>query len=301
MKKYWREIAAAAIILIFVGPSLWFSPTFEDCIKAIPHDAAQQHQANGLSFFLFFGGRWFGCLGPFVDVNANAIVALFTVVLAFSTILLWLHTKRLAEGADDQSAQMTASVAEAGKSAAAMRDVATAMATNVERLKESLIVQREMVDRQKQVTELQSRAYISIEFVGVVPQDPKTKIRFEPRVNLVNLGNTPAYNVRFAATADVLPFPLPPDFKFPLSKPIGGSFIGPRMKKICARVVPKLYPAIEADQIRTGVGQRVFAWGRAEYEDAFGITRFTIWGMSFYWLNDGSVMSTDTLSHNNSD
>lgn len=43
-------------------------------------------------------------MGPFVDTNSDAIIAVFTVVLTFSTIGLWAQTKRLAEGAENQAA-----------------------------------------------------------------------------------------------------------------------------------------------------------------------------------------------------
>ena len=70
-------------------------------------DAAQLHDEAGLSQgglkaqFLpkgCTGSKYAGRLGPFIDKNSAAIVAVFTIVLAFSTILLWLGTQEVGRG-----------------------------------------------------------------------------------------------------------------------------------------------------------------------------------------------------------
>lgn len=59
--------------------------------------------------------RKFAC-----DVTlADYILALFTIVLAASTVFLWLETRRLARGSDDQAEKMQASIAEAARAATA--------------------------------------------------------------------------------------------------------------------------------------------------------------------------------------
>jgi hypothetical protein len=69
-------------------------------------------------------GDWQSCLGYFLEENDRAIgaisvllIALFTVVLAISTIGLWRQTARLAELAKTQSEDIKASIAAAQKSA----------------------------------------------------------------------------------------------------------------------------------------------------------------------------------------
>lgn len=296
-RRAWLFAVVALVVVIVVLSS----GSFQDCVAKIPNAAAYQQQPKGLPHFLYVFLSFFGCAGPFIHENSDAIIAVFTIVLAFSTIALWDETKRLRLGADEQADKMERSVTEAGRSAKAMEGVAESMASNVVTVQKSVGIQREIADLQKSVSELQSRAYIAIQFIGVVPQNTDTKIRFEPRVKLVNIGNTPAYNVRFSAATDVLPHPLPPDFAFPLPPVGGASFIGPRLEKICARVVPKIYPAVEAEQIQIGIGQRVYMWGKAIYEDAFGITRCTKWGLSFYWQSPDNVWSNDTDKHNEAD
>jgi hypothetical protein len=235
-------------------------------------------------------------------------------LLQFAVFVLQLfvfgkQAKRLRETIDKmdevaagQTADTARVIAESARSAVAMEGVAASMAENVENVKESVEISREIADRQKQITELQSRPFLAVTFLGVVPQDPKTGIRFEPRMTLINLGNTPAYNVKFCTSADVLPFPLPSDFAFPLPPPNRtSSFIAPRLTKILAAVVPKIYSVVEAKQIAGGAGQRIFMWGYVTYDDAFGIGRFLRFGLGYYMLSDGNWMGTDTIQHNDAD
>src|SRR5665213_3664119 len=61
------------------------------------------------------------------DVLATIITAIFTVVLALSTVFLWRETKDLRNFAQQQSEDMKASITEAARSADAMRDVAKSL------------------------------------------------------------------------------------------------------------------------------------------------------------------------------
>jgi hypothetical protein len=242
-------------------------------------------------------------------VKLTGIIALIGLIQAF---VFWVQAGRLKatitkmdEIATGQTNDMQDSIAQAGRAAAAMERVAQAMAENVENLKTTVGINREIADRQKLVTELQSRAYLSVIFNGIVPQDSKTGIRFQPSVALLNNGNTPAYKVVFRTATDVLPHPLPNDFGFPLPDALPHrsiSVIGPRLNKILSAVVPKLYSDVEVEQIKIGVGQRLHMWGHVTYEDAFGIERYVKYSFSFYYLADGkSSMSMDTAHHNDSD
>ena len=55
------------------------------------------------------------------NVLSTTVTALFTVVLATSTVFLWKETKDLRNFAEEQSADMKASIAEAARSAVAMQ------------------------------------------------------------------------------------------------------------------------------------------------------------------------------------
>jgi hypothetical protein len=226
------------------------------------------------------------------------------------TIVFWLQARRLKqtiETMDNISTQQTkdvqASIAEATRVSKAMEAIAESMAMNVESVKESVGINREIADRQKLITELQSRAYLTIVFEGVVPQNIATGLRFEPKMHIVNRGNTPAHNIRFATFADVLPFPLRDDFTFPLPTTLPGhsSTIGPGLHKIISAVVPKQYAETEATQIASGVGQRIVAWGIVKYQDAFNIERFLRFGFTHILVGENQWMSQDTTRNNDSD
>lgn len=183
-----------------------------------------------------------------------------------------------------------------------MEGVATSMSTNAESVKTSVAISREIADRQKLVTELTSRAYLSVLFSAMVPQNLQTRVRYEPRMTILNNGQTPAYNVNFRIAADVMPFPLRPGFEFPLPPATNNiNSLGPHLTKIISAVVPRLYAPLEVQQITDGVNQRIYVWGIVTYIDAFKIERSVEFCQSFAWLADGNVMSFDTTEHNRAD
>lgn len=226
-----------------------------------------------------------------------------TIVFGLQAYRLKQTIEKMDEIAGRQTRDVQASVAEATRAASAMEGVSISMATNVESVRESVGINREIADRQKLITELQSRAYLTMLFEGMVPQNPSIGIRFEPRIRIENRGNTPARDIRFSVVADVLPFPLRDDFTFPLPTNLAGhsSVIGPGLHKIISAVVPKLYTETEASQISIGVGQRIATWGIVRYRDAFNIERSVRFGFTHYVLGQNQWMSMDTTRHNESD
>jgi len=244
-----------------------------------------------------------------VEAISAFMTMVFTGVLALATARLWnstkgLHdeTKRLKELAEGQSADMKASIAESAKAATAMGKVAVSMATNAAKVVESVGISREIADRQKQITELQSRAYLGVQFLGVAPQNRDTGVTFEPRVNLVNLGNTPAYDVKYSTRADVLASPLDAGFDFPLPELTPtSSFIAPRLSKTLGSHVPHILSEEDSAQVLLGTPRRIFMWGYITYKDAFGIERFVRFSQSYFMLTNKTWMSTDTNRHNDAD
>src|ERR1700741_2579496 len=67
---------------------------------------AEQQEKGSPGFGVFVRLIWTvetRCTGAFIDTNANSLIAVFTIVLAFSTIFLWRETERLAKGAEIQT------------------------------------------------------------------------------------------------------------------------------------------------------------------------------------------------------
>jgi hypothetical protein len=136
----------------------------------------------------------------------------------------------------------------------------------------------------------------------MIPQNSVTGVRFQPRLRLLNQGNTPADGIRFVVLADAMAFPLSENFEFPVPRALTGysSQIGPGMHKIISAVVPALYADTEAAQISIGVTKRIVAWGRVEYKDAFGTDRFVDFGFTYMNVGELQWMSYDTAKHNDS-
>jgi hypothetical protein len=241
-------------------------------------------------------------------VRLTAVIAIIAVL---QTIVFGMQARRLKqtidkmdELAEGQAKDMRDSIHEATRAASAMEGVAQSMAGNVASVRETVSINREIADRQKLISELQSRAYLSVDFLGMVPQNARTGMRFEPRFTVTNKGNTPACKVKVIAQADLVQMRLLNDFRFhlpefPQENP--GSIIASGSQKISSAVVPILYADQEVTRIKAGAEVRLAMWGKVSYEDAFGIARFVMFGLTFFWLEDGqTVMSNDTVQYNDS-
>ncbi len=229
------------------------------------------------------------------DVMSSIITAVFTVVLALSTVFLWKETKDLRNFAEEQSADMKASIAEAARAATAMQDVANAVAANAKSANESLGVYKDANIRQM-------RAYLTVGLGAVIKQDTATNYRFEVRMTLQNVGNTPAYKVVSNVRADVLPFPLPQDFQPPpiVDTGSGTNVVGPHQNFVLTGIVDRMYSDDEINEIQNGSTKRLYIYGKITYEDAFGISRQTNFCQSILWLKNGTFMSWNAPNNNDS-
>jgi hypothetical protein len=108
------------------------------------------------------------------NVLSTTVTAIFTVVLATSTVFLWKETKDLRDFAQQQSTDMKNSIAEATRAAIAMENVAAAVAANAKAAEDSLAVFKDANARQL-------RAYLTVGQGAVIKQDTTTNYRFEVR------------------------------------------------------------------------------------------------------------------------
>lgn len=249
---------------------------------------------------------------------AIAVIGLIqTIVFGVQAYMLRQTISKMDEIASGQSRDVQASIAEATRAATAMEGVATSMATNAESVRKSVAISREIADTQKLVTELQSRPYLSVAFDGAIFQDASHV--FEVRATLHNSGNTPAYDVTFRATAEIVSLPIANDFPFPLPSDTAGvsvSFIAPGTRKIITRRVRERVRDEEVDPIKYGNSPRGLAmWGIVKYRDAFKKSRQLRFAFTVQWIawikgmgrdKDGNplpeqIMSWDTERHNDAD
>lgn len=221
---------------------------------------------------------------------------------------------KMEEIAKGQTADMRASIGEATRAASAMEGVAQSLEVSTASNAASVSISREIADRQKLVTELGSRAYLSVVFNAAAYQDADH--RFEGQIVVGNRGNTPAYDVTVKATVGIVQSPIPDDFEFPLTdRDLSGSvsFIAPGLSKMITRAFRDRVAEADVAGIKSGAGPRCFAmWGIVDYKDAFNEPRFVKFAFSMSWLDwapgkgkdkDGNVlppqsMSYDTARHN---
>ena len=221
------------------------------------------------------------------------------------------------ESTAQQGRDVQASIAEATRSARAMEGIAESMASNVESVRESVGISREIADTQKLVTELQSRAYLSVAFNTALFQDANHV--FEVQAIMHNRGNTPAYDVTFSAVAGIIAAPIPDDFEFPLPDNSAGasvSFLAPGTHKLITRSVLGRVHDDEVNSIKRDTPPRCLAmWGVVRYRDAFEKSRQLRFAFSVGWIpwikgmdkdKDGNPLleqqiSHDTTHHNDAD
>jgi hypothetical protein len=89
----------AALILLCV----WIvssSESFQSCIASPPDQSGPQNLEESRAAISIAVDGYRRCTGDFVHENGEAIIAAFTVILAFSTIFLWVATRSLVKGAE---------------------------------------------------------------------------------------------------------------------------------------------------------------------------------------------------------
>jgi len=136
----------------------------------------------------------------------------------------------------------------------------------------------------------------------VISQNKDTNYRYEVRLTLQNAGSTPAYKVANNVYADTLPTSLPADFKIPEFNPSisGESTLGPHQTMILTAVAPRIYSDDEVNEIEHGTKASLFVFGTITYEDAFGASRYTKICQVILWLKNGSQMSRNYGTYNQS-
>ena len=229
------------------------------------------------------------------DVLSTVITAVFTVVLAISTVLLWKETKDLRNFAAQQSDDMKASIAEAARAARAMQEVASGVASSAKAANESVALSKDSYVRML-------RAYLTVGLNTVFKQDAANNTRFEVRMAVQNVGNTPAYKVVTNTFVDVFPFPLTSDFQFPkLANSGSTSTLGPHDGGQITGVASRLYTDDEVNEFERGMTKRLYVYGRVAYEDAFGIMRETKFCKALLYLKNDTFMTLNTPDNNDAD
>lgn len=226
-------------------------------------------------------------------------IALYTLILAVATTLLWLFTAglwyvtfRLSRDAkttaETQADKMERSIEEAGRAAGAMERISESMAINAVQVVKSVEIMGANAEVQRTFGMMNMRAYIDVLIGHAIPQTDRTV--FEAIPYMTNSGNTPARNIRWKIAADVLPVPLPDDFTFPLGdESTGQNTLGSLKGGNFSATIKRRVPDSEVAAIKAGVGSALYCWGVISYTDMFKKRRRTEFAQMIYWEPTGEV------------
>jgi hypothetical protein len=94
-KQGWRAALFSGLVVLAFGALVETSPTFQGCMHEGAQAAASQSFEESIRKLPRTLRLQYRCSAAFFHRNAQAIVALFMIVLAVSTIALWFSTRAL--------------------------------------------------------------------------------------------------------------------------------------------------------------------------------------------------------------
>ena len=155
------------------------SESFESCVDN-PHDTrTKQEPVKKVPAFLSVLRNTSACTGEILDKHGEAVTAFFTVVLAASTILLWLETRRISKAGEQQIA-----VAQAAAQAA----------------EDAVIESSKMLAHAKEVADRDFRPWLTIDAklsseIGMRYSLEKGEVTFFVELSCANVGKAAARSI----------------------------------------------------------------------------------------------------------
>lgn len=263
LKRNWALIA---LVYLAIAEMLSFTPVPDLALCLIQAEHSQQTADNDEKKYCpaFHTGviASLDALDGFLEHHDKSVVGGFTIILAISTIGLWLATIKLwaagekqfgllSESAAAQGVDMRSSIAAANRAAKAAED---------------------SVDMAGAANERQLRAYVFISKskLSKVVLGQKATISF----SLKNTGQTPAFNVRMQSTIGFAPFPehVPPNVDSHPFSPRRALAPQAEMNHNVELENPINQTAIRMLELHQSA---IYVVGRVCYRDTFGKDRWT--------------------------
>jgi hypothetical protein len=98
------SVSRAWILPFAFLAAIWWvvesSDPFQECVKEIYYNPTTENFEKSISSFSVALDVYRSCLGRFTHDNAEAIIASFTIIIALSTIFLWVATRDLVRGTE---------------------------------------------------------------------------------------------------------------------------------------------------------------------------------------------------------
>jgi hypothetical protein len=191
--------------------------------------------------------------------------------------------KQTVDAMQGQSADMKFSIAESSRSANAMELVAAHLSVNVDKITETVQINKDIANRQREFGELQLRAIVGVRIGPSTFQDEKNVFASGPV--FINTGHTAAQKFRYRIRADILPVPLPGDYKFRLPPSAkSNALLPPQEPRDAYTIVDHRVPDGDVVRIKRGINDSLYVWGTAAYEDAFGRTKRLTFLQQITWI-----------------
>lgn len=215
-------------------------------------------------------------------------IALFAAVLAAKTTGLHRAAQRLQEWANAQSEDARKAAAEAAKTAEAMHDMSRALKSGAEQIVSAVKVNKATADALGEPDRMRLRAYLAVNPGHALYQDRGRNLRFEARPLLVNVGFTPANEIRYRVKSALAPAGIDLEtFDFTLPEPDRTApALGPRSEFSIGAVVDEWVPDADVALIRRGETRVLLVWGQAAYKDIFEEEHQTTFAMFVHWQGD---------------
>jgi hypothetical protein len=256
LKRTWVLIALAYLAL--AETLSWMPvPDLSLCLVQVEHsEQASNHDDKKYCPAFHTGAALiFERVDSFLEHHDKSVVGGFTIVLAISTIGLWLATNKLWAAGERQFELL------AQTSAAQSRD----MKESLRIAEKSADVSLASINLSEGTAERQLRAYITPAGAVIFAKDTDCRLH----IKFVNSGQTPAYKFQCWYNFAVRPLVAPPFDN--VGTPVGGSVIGAGDFNHIIRDFA-ITPA-QKEAITDGL-LGIFVWGRVTYEDAFRNSRF---------------------------
>ena len=187
-----KTAGLALVVAVIVAWLLSASTPFRECINESTQKAAEALATEGLSKVLVTGGIYAGCAGDYIRHNGAAVTAVFTAVLAFSTIGLWLATSRLYR-AGERQLQTTRQIA---------RLQALQTRASIQEAKRAADVAEGGVKVARDAFVAGNRPWMAFSIDAAPLQ---VGVQFRARIQYRNVGRAPALNVRVWSRSYALP------------------------------------------------------------------------------------------------
>ncbi len=303
-----RELALLVFIYLALAEVLsWHSVPDTSLCLIQPGHSEQSTDHNGYIYCpAFHTGiiAFLGALDGFLGRHDKSVVGGFTIVLAISTIGLWLATIGLYQAGERQLAHFK------GESEAAdfhrtsqfeqIAEQISALRQSAEAAESQVLETRELVWTGHLNAQRQLRAYVVADARDVEIVGPENEVRVTVRICIKNTGQTPAHDLRVVSKTELIehPIKMPFDFTLVSGPDPSAAVLGAGELTESESRPERPFGGDEMMMARAEeAGARIYTWGTITYRDVFGNAHYTNFCSSLIFV-DGKVIAHASEHHN---